>query len=131
VAQLTPEGQAELAEQDRRANAVAADLLSGLSAGQGADVTGAIRSAERLLRLPAITIEVADPAGADARGSLAAYAAKIDDRFPEGFDQAELVAPGEVRGPAGAMLVAYEEGAAVAHTHLWFEKRLAPAPPAR
>jgi hypothetical protein len=29
------------------------------------------------------------------------------------------------------MLVAYEEGAAVAHTHLWFEKRLAPAPPAR
>jgi hypothetical protein len=63
VAQLTPEGQAELAEQDRRANAVAADLLSGLSAGQRADVTGAIRSAERLLRLSAITIEVADPRG--------------------------------------------------------------------
>jgi DNA-binding MarR family transcriptional regulator/GNAT superfamily N-acetyltransferase len=113
VAQLTPEGRAELAEQDRRANDVAADLLGGLSAGQRAEVTGAIRSAARLLRLSAITIEVADPAGADARGCLAAFAAEIDGRFPEGFDPADLVAPGEVRGQAGAMLVAYEEGAPV------------------
>src|SRR5260370_37371199 len=99
-----------MAERSRRANGVAADLLSGLSAGQLAVVTGAIRAAERLLRLSAIAIEVADPAGADARGCLAAFGAEIDDRFPEGFDQAELVAPEEVRGQAGAMLVAYEEG---------------------
>jgi hypothetical protein len=46
-------------------------------------VTGAIRSAERLLHLSAIAIEVADPAGADTAGCLAAYAAEIDDRFAE------------------------------------------------
>jgi hypothetical protein len=61
---------------------LAADLLGGLSAGQRAEVTGAIRSAERLLRLSAIAIEVADPAGADAAGCLAAYAAEIATASP-------------------------------------------------
>jgi hypothetical protein len=57
--------------------------------------------------------------------------ALIEDLRANAPQVAQINSSSAALGPAGAMLVAYEEGAAVAHTHLWFEKRLAPAPPAR
>ncbi|WP_369261434.1 GNAT family N-acetyltransferase [Streptomyces sp. R35] len=110
IAELTPAGLAEVKEQNRRANALAEGLLSGLDAGRREELTAAVAVAERLLRLASITVELVDGASRHARDCLAAYAADIDERFPEGFDPAALVRPHEVSGDAGAFLVAYEEG---------------------
>ncbi|MEV0176688.1 bifunctional helix-turn-helix transcriptional regulator/GNAT family N-acetyltransferase [Streptomyces sp. NPDC050803] len=110
MVELTPAGRVELKEQNRRANTLAAGLLEGLSDGQCAELTGAMATAQRLLRLAAITVEHVDGADPDARACLDAYAADIDRRFPEGFDKSDLVSPEEVSGNAGAFFVAYEEG---------------------
>jgi DNA-binding MarR family transcriptional regulator/GNAT superfamily N-acetyltransferase len=110
VVELTPAGRVEVREQHRRADALAADLLGGLSPGQRGRLTEALALTRRLLRLAGITVERVDGASADARDCLRAYAADIDARFPEGFDSADLVRPAEVSGEAGAFLVAYEEG---------------------
>ncbi|MFI8530678.1 GNAT family N-acetyltransferase [Streptomyces aquilus] len=106
----TPAGRTELKEQNRRANALAAGLLEGLTADQRAELTAAMATAQRLLRLAAITVTLVDGAAPDARACLDAYAADIDARFPEGFDKSDLVGPQEVSGTAGAFFVAYEEG---------------------
>ncbi|MFJ9868462.1 GNAT family N-acetyltransferase [Streptomyces sp. NPDC101165] len=106
---LTAAGRAEVGEQNRRADALAAGLLDGLAPDQRAELTDAMATAQRLLRLAAITVQAVDGSSAVARACLEAYAADIDARFPEGFDSAALVRPEEVTGDAGAFLVAYEE----------------------
>ncbi|MEU5364709.1 helix-turn-helix domain-containing GNAT family N-acetyltransferase [Streptomyces sp. NPDC005925] len=112
----TPAGRAEVEEQERRADSLVAGLLEGLTGGQREQLTGALATAHRLLRLASITVSSVEPAGPsgghhpDARACLEAYAADIDRRFPEGFDPADLVGPGEVTGDTGAFFVAYEEG---------------------
>ncbi|MFI6401204.1 GNAT family N-acetyltransferase [Streptomyces sp. NPDC050548] len=108
--ELTPAGRVEVKEQHRRADALAAGLLGTLSAPQRAELTWALATTRRLLRLAGITITLVDGAAEDARGCLDAYAADIDARFPEGFDKTDLVRPEEVTGEAGAFFVAYEEG---------------------
>jgi DNA-binding MarR family transcriptional regulator/ribosomal protein S18 acetylase RimI-like enzyme len=105
----TPAGRTEVKEQNRRADALAAGLLSGLTPEQRTDLTGALATTRRLLRLAAITVTLVDGHTPDARASLDAYAAEIDARFPEGFDKTDLVRPEEVSGDAGAFFVAYEE----------------------
>lgn len=110
MVELTPAGRIELKEQNRRANALAAGLLAELDPRQQARLTEAMDTAQRLLRLAAITVELVDGATPDARACLDAYAADIDARFPEGFDKSDLVRPEEVSGDAGAFFVAYEEG---------------------
>ncbi|MEU8990296.1 bifunctional helix-turn-helix transcriptional regulator/GNAT family N-acetyltransferase [Streptomyces sp. NPDC048558] len=107
--ELTPAGRVEVTEQDRRAGVAAAGLLAGLSAPQRAELTGAMATAQRLLRLAGITVDLVDGAAPDARSCLDAYAADLDERFPEGFDKDDLVRPEEVSGDAGAFFVAYEE----------------------
>jgi len=109
----TRAGRVELKEQNRRADALAAGLLEGLTGPQRDRLTEAMDTARRLLRLAAITVDRVDGAAPDARACLDAYAADIDARFPEGFDKTDLVRPEEVSGTAGAFFVAYEEGRAV------------------
>ncbi|MFK4101467.1 GNAT family N-acetyltransferase [Streptomyces sp. NPDC019531] len=106
----TRAGQVELKEQNRRADALAAGLLEGLTGPQRDRLTEAMDTARRLLRLAAITVDRVDGAAPDARACLDTYAADIDARFPEGFDKTDLVRPEEVSGAAGAFFVAYEEG---------------------
>jgi len=106
----TPAGHLEVKEQNRRANALAAGLLDTLGPGQRAQLIEAMTTSQRLLRLAAITVELVEGASPDARACLDAYAADIDERFPEGFDKSDLVGPAEVSGDAGAFFVAYEEG---------------------
>ena len=110
LAELTPAGRVEVKEQNRRANRLAEGLLSGLTPAQRGQLTESLGTAQRLLRLAAITVELVDGAAPDARACLDAYAADIDARFPEGYDRATLVQPHEVSGDTGAFLVAYEEG---------------------
>ncbi|WP_329545915.1 bifunctional helix-turn-helix transcriptional regulator/GNAT family N-acetyltransferase [Streptomyces sp. NBC_01356] len=109
-AELTPAGRTEVKEQNRRADKLAEGLLGGLDERQRGELTAAVAVAERLLRLAGITVETVDGASRDARDCLAAYAADIDERFPEGFDAGALVQPHEVSGERGAFVVAYEEG---------------------
>ncbi|MCT9007589.1 bifunctional helix-turn-helix transcriptional regulator/GNAT family N-acetyltransferase [Streptomyces rhizosphaerihabitans] len=123
VAGLTAAGQAEVKEQNRLADGLTEGLLSGLDAPRRAELTAALGTAHRLLRLAAITVETVDGASPDARACLDAYAADIDERFPEGFDPGTLVRPHEVSGDAGAFLVAYEEDRPVGCGAL---RRLAP-----
>ncbi|MEV5757891.1 MarR family winged helix-turn-helix transcriptional regulator [Streptomyces tendae] len=106
----TDAGRAEVAEQNRRADVLVSGLLRGLAPEQRLRLTDAVATAQRLLRLAAVTVVPVDARTADARACLDAYAADLDARFPEGFDPADLVGPGEVSGDAGAFLVAYEEG---------------------
>ncbi|MFF1276484.1 GNAT family N-acetyltransferase [Streptomyces marokkonensis] len=107
---LTPAGRVEVAEQNRRADSLAAGVLEGLDTEQRSRLTEALATARRLLRLAAITVEHVDGHAPDARACLDAYADDLDARFPEGFDRADLVDPEEVSGDAGAFFVAYEEG---------------------
>ncbi|MFI8229658.1 GNAT family N-acetyltransferase [Streptomyces sp. NPDC085900] len=109
----TDTGRLEVKEQNRRANALAAGLLDTLTPDQRDRLVDAMTTAQRLLRLAAITVELVDGASPDARACLDAYADDIDARFPEGFDKSDLVRPEEVSGAAGAFFVAYEEGRAV------------------
>ncbi|MFE9767011.1 GNAT family N-acetyltransferase [Streptomyces sp. NPDC005808] len=110
LVELTPAGRVEVREQNRRADALAAGLLTTLTAPQRTELTGALATTQRLLRLAGITIALVDGGTEDARACLDAYAADIDARFPEGFDRTDLVRPEEVTGEAGAFFVAYEEG---------------------
>ncbi|KOG34061.1 transcriptional regulator [Streptomyces resistomycificus] len=107
--ELTAAGRAEVREQNRRAGALASGLLEGLAPDQRTELTGALATAQRLLRLAAITVTRLPGASPDARACLRAYAADIDARFPEGFDESALVRPEEVSGDAGDFFVAYEE----------------------
>ncbi len=124
LAERTPAGHVEVREQDRRADALAVNLLSELTPAQRGELTGALATAQRLLRLASIGIEPVGGGHRDARACLDAYAADIDARFPEGFDPAALVRPEEVSGKAGAFLVAYEDGRPVGCGAL---RRLQPA----
>ncbi|MET8244822.1 GNAT family N-acetyltransferase [Streptomyces sp. NPDC005202] len=108
--EVTPAGRVEVKEQNRRADTLVAGLLDGLSADQREQLTAALATAQRLLRLAGITVELVDGASPDARACLDAYAADLDARFPEGFDPSDLVRPEQVSGDAGAFFVAYEEG---------------------
>lgn len=113
VAGLTAAGEAELAEQDRRANGVAEGLLDTLTEGQRRELAAALGTAQRLLRLAGVSVQAVDPVSADARSCLAAYIAELRERFPEGFAETDLVQPQELRGDAGVFLVAYEDGCPV------------------
>ncbi|MGW3305442.1 bifunctional helix-turn-helix transcriptional regulator/GNAT family N-acetyltransferase [Streptomyces sp. NPDC001073] len=114
LVELTEAGRVEVEEQQRRADALAAGLLTTLSPPQRAELARALATTQRLLRLAGITVALVDGATEDARACLDAYAADIDARFPEGFDKTDLVRPEEVTGDAGAFFVAYEEGRPVA-----------------
>ncbi|KAA0935482.1 GNAT family N-acetyltransferase [Streptomyces apricus] len=109
LAELTPAGRDELAEQNRRADGLAEGLLRGLTEAQRGRLAEAVAVTERLLRLAAVTARPVGPASPDARACLAAYAAELDGRFPEGYAVSDLVPPERI----AVFLVAYEEERAV------------------
>ncbi len=109
VAGLTARGRREVGILDGRSQAFAAELLAGLALSDRARLVEAMGSIERLVRRAAVSVERADPRGADARHCLRAYAAELGSLFPEGYDVSELVSPDEIRS-AGACLIARERG---------------------
>ena len=108
VAELTPAGQREIAEQNERADSVVSGLLEPLSSRERAEVISAMETVRRRLRLAAIHVGVIDSHSATARGCLDAYADELSWRFPGGFDRSDLVDPAEARGKRGAFVVARE-----------------------
>jgi DNA-binding MarR family transcriptional regulator/ribosomal protein S18 acetylase RimI-like enzyme len=112
VARLTAAGRRQRAVLDERSDALAASLLSPLSAGQQERLVAAMAEVERLLTAASVEILAVDPEDRDARYCLAEYVAELNRRSDRGFDPAAgaTALPHEVRPPAGEFFVAYLHG---------------------
>jgi len=108
-ARLTPAGLAELAELDRRSDALAESLLTPLTPEQRERLVGAMRDVERLLTAAMVEIRPVDPEHPDARQCLRSYFDELERRSGAAFDPliGSTAEPQELRPPAGEMVVAY------------------------
>jgi len=136
---LTPKGREEWRKLDARSAELAASLLAPLGPTQRTRLLAAMAEVERFLQASAVSIEPADPAGAEAQSCFQAYFRELAQRFEEGFDPARSVAaaPEELVPPAGWLLLARLDGAAVGcgalkiHAGFGEIKRMWVAPEAR
>lgn len=112
---LTRKGLREFDALDRQSQDFATTLLASLGATQRERMIAAMAEVERLMRASAVTIEVDDPASADARLCIDAYFRELKERFEAGFDPARTTSanPEELVPPAGLFLVARLDGRAV------------------
>ncbi|WP_428962452.1 bifunctional helix-turn-helix transcriptional regulator/GNAT family N-acetyltransferase [Micromonospora fluostatini] len=106
---LTPAGAVERAELDVRSDELAASILRPLDDGQRDRLVVAMAEVERLFVASLVEVTATDPAHADARHCLRAYAAELDRRFPGGFDLG-TAHPAHLSPPAGLLLVARLHG---------------------
>lgn len=122
---LTPSGERELAELDRRGDAFAESLLAQLTESERERMVTAMQEVEQLLRLSATSIAVEDPASAEAQWCVKQYFAELDERFDGGFDAGKTISadPEETTPPHGAFLIARLDGSPIACGAL---KRVAP-----
>ncbi len=128
TARLTPAGQAECDELDRRSDAAAGALLDPLSAGQRDRLVAAMAEVERLLAASAVRFTPRDPREPDARRCLRAYFDELGRRFEDGFDP-ELSIPAdddELVPPAGLLVVATLHGEPVGCGALKFDDAATP-----
>jgi len=111
-AALTRKGRREFDALDRHSQDFATSLLASLGAVQRERMVAAMAEVERLMRASAVTIEPADPAGADARLCIEAYFRELEQRFEAGFDPARTTSadPEELVPPAGLFLIARLDG---------------------
>lgn len=111
---LTRKGRREWDALDRRSEDFAVSLLDSLGAKQRDRMIAAMAEVERLMRASAVTVEPADPDGAEAHACIDAYFRELDERFDGGFDPARGAAGVEqLAPPSGAFLIAYLDGQAV------------------
>jgi DNA-binding MarR family transcriptional regulator/GNAT superfamily N-acetyltransferase len=105
---LTAKGRREVAELDRRADAVARSVLAPLSAAQQARLIAAMSEVERLMRASAVRIAAEPADGADARWCVDQYFRELGRRFDAGFDPARSISADahELTPPAGVFLIA-------------------------
>jgi DNA-binding MarR family transcriptional regulator len=120
TARLTPAGEAERAELDRRSDAAAGALLGPLSTGQRHRLVAAMAEVERLLTASAVTIAVRAATEPDAVFCLQAYYDELGERFDDGFDPgrslpadgAELLVATLYGAPVGCGAVLVHDGVA-------------------
>ena len=105
IAELTDAGRAERGLLDDRSRAGVAALLGELTPGQQEQLVAAQQQVQRLLRLATITISPVPADDPRAWQCLHRYAAELDVRFPEGYDEATLTRPEEM---TGSLLLACE-----------------------
>jgi DNA-binding MarR family transcriptional regulator/GNAT superfamily N-acetyltransferase len=98
VARITPKGEEELRELDRRSDELAGSLLAPLSAPQRERLVAAM-----------VEIVTVDPEHADARQCLRSYFTELERRSGAPFDPlvGSTAEPDELRPPNGEMVVAY------------------------
>ncbi len=106
-ARLTEAGLAERSELDRLSDGMVISMLESLDQARRDLLVKAMGDVERLLRATMITIEVADPASADARWCLQRYFAELSVRFDAGFDPAASIPTGDLVPPGGLLLAAH------------------------
>lgn len=63
--------------------------------------------------LESVSVAPIDPRSPSARECLAAYAAELAERFPEGYRESDLADPAELSAPYGAFLVATHAAAPI------------------
>jgi DNA-binding MarR family transcriptional regulator len=110
IARLTDRGAHELDELNHRATAAASELFTQLDKSERQQLLAAIDQFHRLLRLATVRIAAADPASDVARRCLGQYSEELRQRFPEGFDETDLLDPDALTPPDGVLLCAEEEG---------------------
>src|SRR5581483_4688235 len=108
VARLTPHGERERRELDRRSDELAAAILRPLDERQRERLVDAAATVERLLTVSRVTIAAEDPRTADGRWCIEQYFAELERRFESGFDPAHTTkaTDKELSLPRGALLVA-------------------------
>jgi DNA-binding MarR family transcriptional regulator/GNAT superfamily N-acetyltransferase len=109
VARATAKGLAELAELDRRSDALAQSLLTPLTETQRERLVTAMHDVERLLTAAMVEIVAVDPEHPDARQCIRAYFAELERRSGAPFDPlvGSTAEPDELRPPNGELVVAY------------------------
>jgi DNA-binding MarR family transcriptional regulator/GNAT superfamily N-acetyltransferase len=107
-ATLTRKGLREIAELDRRAEALADSVLAPLNAAQRDRLIAAMTEVERLMRASAVQIAAEAAASADALWCIEQYFSENARRFDAGFDPARTISakPDELTPPAGIFIVA-------------------------
>ncbi len=115
-AALTPAGEAEWGEMERRSDELAEAYLAPLSDSQRERLVTAMAEVHQLLRAAGTRIERVDPSSATARWCLEQYFRELVARFDAGFDPAKSIpaSDDEMRPPLGAFLVATVDGENVA-----------------
>jgi len=106
--ELTPQGDVERSELDKRSNAVAWGFLEPLTERQRTQLVGAMDQVERLLRASMVHISVEDPTTQAARWCIQQYFDELNSRFDTGFDPSSSIPADahELVLPFGALLVA-------------------------
>jgi DNA-binding MarR family transcriptional regulator/GNAT superfamily N-acetyltransferase len=107
-AMLTRRGLREIAELDRRAEALARSVLAPLRTAQRDRLIAAMEEVERLMRASAVQIAAEAADSAEARWCIEQYFGEIAHRFEGGFDPAKTISanPDELTPPAGIFVIA-------------------------
>ncbi|MEV6844456.1 MarR family winged helix-turn-helix transcriptional regulator [Actinoplanes sp. NPDC051411] len=105
-ARLTALGVRERAELDARSRRSVEVLLGALSEAERDELVAAQSQVRHLLRKATVTISAIPDASPEALECLRSYAAELAVRFPEGYDESALIAPGST----ASFLVAREDG---------------------
>lgn len=114
IATLTKRGEAAQQDLDDRSDALAHGLVDALSDRQRVRLAECLDQADRLVRAATVSIEVVDPASADARTAVAAYFRELDETFEGGFDVSAGAADEEtLGGERGRFIVARGDGVVV------------------
>lgn len=124
-ATLTKKGRTQWNLLNERSDKLAHSLLAPLGDSQRARLLAAMTEVERFLRAAALTIEIADPAGPEARACIDAYFSELQQRFEDGFDPDQTVSahPEELVAPAGYFLIARLDGQSVGCAGLKINKK--------
>jgi DNA-binding MarR family transcriptional regulator/N-acetylglutamate synthase-like GNAT family acetyltransferase len=113
LAELTADGRSELEDLNNRATTVASALLDTLHAEKRSELLEAMMLIRRYLRLSAVESAIVDPGSRESRECLLKYASELALRFPEGYTEQDLLPAAEARAPAGAFIIARENGHAI------------------
>lgn len=119
VAVPTAGGRAARAELDDRARGSVEAMLGRLTPRQRDRLIDAQEQVRRLLRMAAVEVVAVPDDDPVARECLRRYAAELDTRFPEGYDESALIRPGELAETGGEFLVAREDDGKAAGCGAW------------
>lgn len=110
IATLTALGRRRWQQLDAKSDAIAAQLLDGLSVRQRGELTAALATAQRLVRIATIELTSVDPRSPEAVAARDAYFAELDRRFPGGFEAGDPDEPNLYLAPRGAFVLARADG---------------------
>lgn len=108
LVRLTADGRRAWADLDARSDALAAELLDGLTEPQQQRLAAALDTADRLLTVSGVRFDVVDPRSPAAVEAMTTYFLELDRRFAAGFHAGDtLVADAPaMTSPTGSFVIA-------------------------